>query len=961
MDLLGSYGSDSSNSDSESSASSEKDGVVDDKEKGTATPSYAKIATTITTETATKGTAMTKKKMRKALATKATRGSKTRGTAMTKTMRKSLATKATRGSRTQGTAMTKTMRKSSAKDPDYNTVVKFFRILGETYEGGYLDESCQEMIQKYPQLLDCSCPFDEGIHLDGGMTAAECMCEKNDWCGRDTLVELVELGAKATANCYYSLFGYGSEFLPVLFYSGCLPLRNETLRDDFLLDSIFANDDWVDDNDDLHVCFKILVGNIEVGEQLSCGTINEAGVERIKKLPKLQVGWTHAKDGPFETFMKTNGYEKYLSTINGSSTNDKKTKKRKCEETQQQIKLLTPAEAIAINEKSEVDFKFVPSQFFNIAFRQPIDNTDAIYKLTDEMPGAECWQAAIKLTDGTIFSMDHPCMKGKTLFSYENYLEFQATKRNKKFISKTDARLLLFLNSFFYYNQEHTISWLNNLKKFRDCSQLRVRVFASRMSRRVHMLFKKHLCGYYVVSYNTKFEIMHECFLHKDQDVKHNVKFIAANGYAKEDEVGAIEKRELSFEEFRASEHDNQQETGTKFKQIVKPRMTGKSCTQYTEELSKKSSRSSCSSNTILLGSDDNAGDNSSNQSNGEIEIIKVAGGRSSRSKSAFNEELLKARAAEGTTKKKRNYCSIDDESDSEEEQDWKDPGEVRESDENNGSVFDKAVEEDEDDDWIVMDGEDEDGEAGSKENRKQALAKVKNIVKITRHQPAKDAAVTIATCDKFIMEVPDVVTSRGIDALSNEEKDDYDELQRIYLEKQTRTGRGAELSGDMRLRRIVRPARIEKRPDLKRKIEELKRRKFHGERYRLLELLRNCETHPFKFGGAVPTDLTPGRSFNDNKDVQEFVQLDNTNDENNMVTEAIDIDQEETADVDQLLVKTKETNKEEETKIETPGLSSGNSENIKPLIQRKVLVKEEPCDDDHNNNNNIVVHREKE
>ena len=61
-------------------------------------------------------------------------------------------------------------------------------------------------------------------------------------------------------------------------------------------------------------------------------------MERIKKLPKLQVGLTHAKDGPFETFMKTNGYAKYLSTINGSTNNDKKTKKRKCEETQQLIK-----------------------------------------------------------------------------------------------------------------------------------------------------------------------------------------------------------------------------------------------------------------------------------------------------------------------------------------------------------------------------------------------------------------------------------------------------------------------------------------------------------------------------------------------------------------------------------------------------------------------------------------------
>lgn len=312
MDLLGSYGSDSSNSYSESSASPEKDGVVDGKEGGTAT----------------RGTAMTRKKMRKSLATKATRGgSETRGTGMTTKMRKSLATKATRGSNTK-TTMTNETQNSSANDPDYKTVVKFFRILGKTYEGGYLDEPCVEMIKKYPQLLECSCPFDEGINLDGGMTAAECMCKKNNWCGRDTLVELVEMGAKATEHCYCTFFGYPSDYLPVLFYSGSLPLRNETLRVNFLLDAIFANDDWVDDYN-LDVCFKILVGNIEVGDSFSFGTISKAGVKRIKKLPKLQVGLTHAKDGPFETFTKTNGYEKYLS-INGSKKNDKKTKKRKC-------------------------------------------------------------------------------------------------------------------------------------------------------------------------------------------------------------------------------------------------------------------------------------------------------------------------------------------------------------------------------------------------------------------------------------------------------------------------------------------------------------------------------------------------------------------------------------------------------------------------------------------------------
>ena len=240
--------------------------------------------------------------------------------------------------------MTNETRNSSTKEnyPDHKTVVEFFKKLSETYEEGYLDEPCKEMIKNYPQLLDCSCPVDDGINLDDldlaeGLTAAECMCAmRNTGYGvRDILFELVKMGAKATQECYDDILNDDEQRFPVLLYSGCLPLGKQGRCQKFILDAVADDEEFVENHDSW---IDILVGNIKVGDPFSFGTINEAGVERIKKLPKLQVGLTHAKDGPFETFMKTNGYEKYLSTINGSSTNDKKTKKRKCDETQQQIK-----------------------------------------------------------------------------------------------------------------------------------------------------------------------------------------------------------------------------------------------------------------------------------------------------------------------------------------------------------------------------------------------------------------------------------------------------------------------------------------------------------------------------------------------------------------------------------------------------------------------------------------------
>ena len=61
-----------------------------------------------------------------------------------------------------------------------------------------------------------------------------------------------------------------------------------------------------------------------------------------------------------------------------------------------------------------------------------------------------------------------------------------------------------------------------------------------------------------------------------------------------------------------------------------------------------------------------------------------------------------------------------------------------------------------------------------------------------------------------------DVVTSKTIDAFSHKENADYEHLQKWYLEKQVRTGSGAELPSDIQLRRMVRASKIEAYPNLK-------------------------------------------------------------------------------------------------------------------------------------------------
>ena len=128
------------------------------------------------------------------------------------------------------------------------------------------------------------------------------------------------------------------------------------------------------------------------------------------------------------------------------------------------------------------------------------------------------------------------------------------------------------------------------------------------------------------------------------------------------------------------------------------------------------------------------------------------------------------------------------------------------------------------------------------------------------------------------------VVSARGIRTLSREERTDYAFLESYYLAPQGRTGAGAELPGDMRLRRITRPARIESRSTtgLKQQLAFLKRRTLHDERYRLLQLLREFDTHPARFGGHTPLALTPDLMGNNDNEVMDVIHIDSSSKNSN-------------------------------------------------------------------------------
>ena len=147
-------------------------------------------------------------------------------------------------------------------------------------------------------------------------------------------------------------------------------------------------------------------------------------------------------------------------------------------------------------------------------------------------------------------------------------------------------------------------------------------------------------------------------------------------------------------------------------------------------------------------------------------------------------------------------------------------------------------------------------------------------------------------------MVSPDVVVSSP--TVDETDFEDYAYLQRYYLETQIRPNK--TLPEGMTLRGERRRPRIALWPALKEKLEDLYRRCLHGERYRLLKLLRAYETYTPKFGDTIPKDLlTPGLSAScrdadgqiDDEEIQEIIEIDHDS------NEIIEIDDDESTNED--------------------------------------------------------------
>ena len=94
-----------------------------------------------------------------------------------------------------------------------------------------------------------------------------------------------------------------------------------------------------------------------------------------------------------------------------------------------------------------------------------------------------------------------------------------------------------------------------------------------------------------------------------------------------------------------------------------------------------------------------------------------------------------------------------------------------------------------------------------------------------------------------------------------------------------------------MQLRRRVRRAKIEKYPQLKKKLNQLQQKKHHNERYQLLKLLRCYEMTPGQFNGMMPLDLVAGlATSSEGVAVNEIIDIDDSSDDDDNAS-IIDVD----------------------------------------------------------------------
>lgn len=191
---------------------------------------------------------------------------------------------------------------------DDKTVQKFFRKLAELKDEGFLDDECEQMVEKEPKLLSCKCPNEVARDLGGCVfhtefTAAEYLCSNHTVGSRDLLVELVELGAMATDKCYDLAIEEvtSSDFIAVLLLSGYLP---DSSSGSFFLDCMV---EFCDDKPELllgDIMRLLQRKGVQAGDSFGFGEIKACSVKKLENLPELQAGVTHEEGGSFAKFLE---------------------------------------------------------------------------------------------------------------------------------------------------------------------------------------------------------------------------------------------------------------------------------------------------------------------------------------------------------------------------------------------------------------------------------------------------------------------------------------------------------------------------------------------------------------------------------------------------------------------------------------------------------------------------------
>jgi len=186
-------------------------------------------------------------------------------------------------------------------------VLEFFEKLNSFLKKG--DGPVMSSIIKTNQyLLKAKCPQDMD-NIEKGLNAMEAACQPDLLTAYtfELLLELVELGGKATDKCYEELAYWGNivpiEHLVVLLLSGYYPIHwGPYFYLDRLVEKLYEGES--PEIEDAVQILGILTKTVKVGDELSWARVDSTMMNNINQLPSLEVGVTHSKGGPMEELLK---------------------------------------------------------------------------------------------------------------------------------------------------------------------------------------------------------------------------------------------------------------------------------------------------------------------------------------------------------------------------------------------------------------------------------------------------------------------------------------------------------------------------------------------------------------------------------------------------------------------------------------------------------------------------------